>query len=88
MSNHIIEVTSKNFVENVIKGSQNIPVIVDFWAPWCSPCKQLTPLIEKAVNAFSDKVILAKINIDEINRLLLSCKSNQFLWFMLFLTVK
>ena len=65
MTGHIIEVTSKNFVEQVIKASENLPVIVDFWAPWCSPCKQLTPIIENAVNAYSDKVILAKINIEE-----------------------
>lgn len=65
MTENIIEVTSKNFVEKVIKGSNNLPVIVDFWAPWCSPCKQLTPIIEKEVSSFSDKIILAKINIDE-----------------------
>ncbi len=65
MKKNIIEVTSENFVELVIKGSEKTPIVVDFWAPWCSPCKQLTPIIERVVNNFSDKVILAKVNIDE-----------------------
>ena len=65
MTDNIIEVTSENFVELVIKGSEKLPIVVDFWAPWCSPCKQLTPIIEKAVNNFPDKVILAKVNIDD-----------------------
>ena len=65
MSKSIIEVSQENFVELVVKGSEKSPVIVDFWAPWCSPCKQLTPILEKAAISFQDKVILAKINIDE-----------------------
>ena len=65
MSKNIIEVSQENFVELVIKGSEKIPVIVDFWAPWCSPCKQLTPILEKIASTLQDKIILAKLNIDE-----------------------
>ena len=55
----------KNFAEDVVRASEEVPVLVDFWAPWCGPCKQLTPLIEKAVTAAGGKVKLVKINIDE-----------------------
>ena len=64
MSNNIIEVSEEKFNDEVINQSSNKLVVVDFWAPWCEPCKQLTPVLEKIVNN-SDKVILAKINIDE-----------------------
>ncbi len=65
MSKNIIEVSQENFVELVVKGSEKKPIIVDFWAPWCAPCKQLTPIMEKIAASFQDKIILAKINIDE-----------------------
>jgi putative thioredoxin len=59
------DTTTQTFVKDVIEESKRQPVLVDFWAPWCGPCKQLTPVLEKAVNAAKGKVKLVKMNIDE-----------------------
>lgn len=62
---NIIEINQDEFVSKVIEKSKTIPILVDFWAPWCGPCKQLTPILEKLVQKQNGKIILAKINIDE-----------------------
>ena len=61
----IIDISQDQFLEEVIEKSKTTPVIVDFWAPWCGPCKQLTPTLENVVNKKNGKVILVKINVDE-----------------------
>src|SRR5437016_8866841 len=59
------ETTTQNLLKDVIEESRRQAVLVDFWAPWCGPCKQLTPVLEKAVQAAKGKVKLVKMDIDK-----------------------
>ena len=61
----VSETTTAGFPADVIQESRNQPVLVDFWAPWCGPCRQLTPVLEKVVNEAGGRVKLVKMNIDD-----------------------
>jgi putative thioredoxin len=62
---YVSDTTTAGFAKDVIEASRNQPILVDFWAPWCGPCKQLTPVLEKVVNAAQGRVRLVKMNIDD-----------------------
>lgn len=63
MSEHIIHITDDNFADEVLKATN--PVLVDFWAEWCGPCKMIAPILDAIAEEYLDKLKIAKLNIDE-----------------------
>lgn len=65
MSPNTFDTTAETFARDVLEASQKVPVLVDFWAPWCAPCRGLKPILEKLANEYAGKFLLAKLNTDE-----------------------
>jgi len=65
MPDYILTVTDADFDERVIESSRRAPVVVDFWAPWCGPCRQLTPLLERLAREYQGRFTLVKVNADD-----------------------
>ena len=65
MTPHCIDVSETNFMQEVIEASRRVPVLVDFWAPWCGPCRSLGPILEKLADEYQGRIRVVKINSDE-----------------------
>ena len=63
MSKHVIEINDQNFEQEVLQA--DLPVLVDFWAPWCGPCKMLGPIVDEIAEAYAGKLKVVKINVDD-----------------------
>jgi thioredoxin 1 len=63
MSNQPVHITDSVFEEKILKST--LPVVVDFWAPWCGPCRMVAPVLDKLANEYSSRLLIAKVNTDE-----------------------